>query len=214
VSLAYPSSPSGRLIHFLDVVLVVWIAAWIVLGLRVRDEVRGLTQLSDTVGAAGSTLDRAGRQLDTLRGLPFVGDRIHDVGRQLTQAAASANESARTSRGHIQSLSVLLAVAIGAAPTVPLVALYVPLRRTRIREVRAIRKAMRRATGDGVFDEFLARRAAERLSYDALLRVSPNPWNDLKEGRYQALADAELKRLGIRRRRPRSPRPRSVPSGA
>jgi hypothetical protein len=214
VSLAYPSSPSGRLIHFLDLVLAVWIAGWIVLGIQVRNEVRGLSELSDTVEAAGNTLDQAGRQLDTLRGVPFVGNRIHQVGQQLAVAARSAIESGRSSRDHILSLSSLLALAVAAAPTLPLLALYVPLRRTRIREYRAVRRAMRRVSGDRVFDEFLARRAAERLSYDRLLAVSADPWDDLKAGRYGPLADAELKRLGIRRRRSRGSRAPSVPSRA
>jgi hypothetical protein len=203
VSLAYPSSPSGRLIHFLDLVLAIWIAAWIVLGLQVRHEVRGLTELSDTVEAAGNALNQAGRQLDTLKGLPFVGNRIRDVGQQLAVAAQSAVESGRSSRTHILSLGQLLGVAVAAAPTLPLLALYLPLRASRIREVRAVRRAMQRPSGERVFDEFLARRAAERLPYGVLLAVSPDPWEDLKMGRYGPLADAELRRLRIRRRKAR-----------
>jgi len=214
VSLAFPSSPSGRLIHFLDIVLVVWIAGWVVLGLWVGREVRGLTQLSDTVQTAGVTLDQAGRQLDTLKGLPFVGNRIHEVGQQLGQAAASAIQSGKSSRGHIESLSVLLAVAVGAAPTLPLLALFVPLRRARIREVRAVRKGLREAAAGTPFDEFLAHRAAERLPYDALRRVSGDPWADLASGRYEALANAELKRIGIRRPRAKGTNARSVASRA
>lgn len=214
MSLAYPSSPSGRTIHFLDLVLVLWVAMWIVLGIQVRNEVRGLAELSDTVEAAGNTLDQAGRQLDTLKGLPFVGNRIHEVGQQLAVAARSAVQSGRSSRSHVLSLSALLGLAVALAPTLPLVALYVPLRRTRIQEVRVVWRAMRQAPGDPVFEEFLARRAAERLPYNVLLAVTPDPWDDLKEGRYGPLADAELKRLGIRRRRSPGTQAPSVPSRA
>jgi hypothetical protein len=214
VSLDYPTSPSGRLIRFLDVVLILWTAGWIALGLALGHQVRGLAKLSDTVEAAGSTLDRAGHQLNTLRGLPFVGNRIQEVGDQLTLAARSAAESGRTSRGNIASLSVLLAVAIAVAPTVPLIAIYVPLRWSRIREVRAVRRSLRQAGGDPVFEEFLARRAAERLPYHVLRTVSVHPWEDLVAGRYRALADAELLRLGIRRPRTRRRSVNSVPSRA
>lgn len=92
---------------------------------------------------------------------------------------------------------------MAAAPTLPLLALYLPLRASRIREVRAVRRAMQRPSGERVFDEFLARRAAERLPYGVLLAVSPDPWEDLKMGRYGPLADAELRRLRIRRRKAR-----------
>jgi hypothetical protein len=214
VSLDYPTSPSGRLIHFLDVVLVVWTAGWIVLGLVVGHEVRGLTKLSDTVEAAGTALDRAGRQLDSLKGLPFVGNRIQEVGDQLSVAAKSATESGRTSREHIRSLSVLLALAIAAAPTLPLIAIYIPLRRSRIKEVRAVRRGLRQAGSDPLFEEFLARRAAESLPYHVLRTVSSHPWEDLQSGQYRALADAELLRLGIRRRRTGPHDAGSVPSRA
>jgi hypothetical protein len=47
--------------------------------------------------------------------------------------------------------------------------------------------------------EFLARRAVINFSYDRLLSASPQPYRDLEEGRYDALARLELERLGIER---------------
>jgi hypothetical protein len=82
---------------------------------------------------------------------------------------------------------------------VPIVTLYAPFRISRRRDLRAIRRAARQAGGDPGFEEFLARRAAENLPYHRLREVTPNPWRDLEEGRYQALAEAELRRLGLRR---------------
>jgi hypothetical protein len=54
-------------------------------------------------------------------------------------------------------------------PTVPFVLIYVPLRVTRVRERRAVRRATRTSGYDAAFREFLARRAAEHLSYEGSL---------------------------------------------
>ena len=44
-----------------------------------------------------------------------------------------------------------------------------------------------------------ARRAADVLPWDRLRVISADPWRDIANGEYRALADAELARLGLRR---------------
>jgi len=80
---------------------------------------------------------------------------------------------------------------------VPVVGLYVPLRVSWDRDVRAALKALRESGDDPTFREFLARRAAERLPFHQLVDVSSDPWRDLERGHYDALSRAELRRLGI-----------------
>ena len=46
-------------------------------------------------------------------------------------------------------------------------------------------------------NEFLARRAAAHLSFDDLRAVTTDPYGDLAAGRFGALADRELERLGF-----------------
>jgi len=86
-------------------------------------------------------------------------------------------------------------------PTLPLLVLYAPLRLGRVPEARAIRRALARAPGDPLFEQFLARRAAQHLPYHRLREVSENPWRDIQTGNYGPLADAELRRLGLTRPR-------------
>jgi hypothetical protein len=98
---------------------------------------------------------------------------------------------------------------------VPLLALYAPLRTARIREVRAVRRALGESRGDPVFEQFLARRAAERLPYCRLRLISPDPWHDLATGHYERLAAAELRRLDLARKGRRlGTRARAWPEGA
>jgi hypothetical protein len=196
----YRPSTSGRVVWVIDAILVLWVVAWIAIGLAVARDVRNLTALSDTVVRAGTAVGETGRALRTLAGLPFgVGDRIARVAGQIDAASAQAVRSGRESRDSVQSLSVLLGFSVGVIPTLPILAMYLPFRVSRAREVRAIRRAAAGAQGDPMFEEYLAHRAVENLPYHKLREITANPWRDLEEGRHSALADAELDRLGLRR---------------
>jgi hypothetical protein len=192
-------STSGRAVRILDAALVVWIGLWIWMGIAIGHEVSNLTTLSDTVVTAGQAVRDTGQALKNLETIPFVGDRIAGVERQITDAGSSAVASGRQSRGNIEDLAILLAFAFAVVPSVPLLALYVPFRVSRFRDVRTVGRAARRAASDPAFEEFLARRAAQNLPYHALRQITPNPWRDLEEGRFRPLARAELARLGLAR---------------
>lgn len=202
MALVFPRTPRRSLRVALDVAVVVWAAAWIVVGLWVAREVDGLTDLSETVTRAGIALEEAGRALQSLDGVPFVGEDVARVGERTEQAGESARISGRSSRESVESLSLLLGVSIAVAPSLPLLALYLPMRLAWRRQVTAVRDALARAPDDPALYEFLARRAVINLSYDRLRAVSADPWRDLEAGRYRPLGDAELARLGIERPAP------------
>jgi hypothetical protein len=211
VNLSHPGSPSVRLIRALDVALVLWIGAWIAIAVMLGLRVRGLADLSDTITDAGRSVLVGARELKALREIPIIGPELADVGASLERAGTETVERGRGTRRDIESLSFLLTIAVGIAPTVPLLSLYLPLRWARIQEVRTIRRAMDESRDDPSLEEFLARRAAENLPFDVLRRISANPWRDMEEGRFGPLAEAELHRLGIRRRG--GPFPSALPSG-
>jgi hypothetical protein len=197
VGLAFPTA-GARLVRFLDVVAVLWVALWIVLALLVAREVRNLRELSDTVVTAGAAVEDTGGLVKRLGSIPFLGAQVSDVAEQVEAAGRSAQKSGRDSRDTTENLSVLLALCIGLIPTLPLLGLYLPLRWTWTHEARAVRRALRSRPNDPLLIEFLARRAVANFSYDRLMAVSGQPYRDLEEGRYQPLAALELERLGIR----------------
>lgn len=190
-------SGTSRTVRMLDVAAVLWVATWVVLGVVIGFEVRNLRQLSDTVVKAGSAVEQTGQALDPLRRVPFVGPSIDRVQRQIESAGRNAEQSGRESRRSIDTLSVLLAIAVILIPTVPLVAVYGPLRMSWIRDVRAVRRSVARWGTEPLFVEFLARRAVQHLPYHRLREISTNPWRDLEAGRHLDLAEAELRRLGL-----------------
>ena len=123
--LAGPLVPRGALRAF----VAVWVAAWIGLGVWTGYEVNNLRSLSDTVVKSGSAMASTGGALQGLGAIPFVGGDVERVGRQVSAAGVSAVHSGRDSRSAVDRLAILLGIAVGLVPTVPVLALYVLLSR-------------------------------------------------------------------------------------
>jgi hypothetical protein len=197
MAMAFPRA-GARLIHVLDVAVLVWVAGWIVLALFVGREVRDLRELSDTVVLAGVAVEDTGGLLESLGNVPFIGGQVGDVASQVREAGASARVSGAEARDSTDDLSVLLGLSIGLIPTLPLLGLYAPLRLAWTRESRSIRGALAASPDDPGLRRYLAARAVANLSYEDLAGVSRDPLGDLEAGRHDALAALELERLGIR----------------
>ncbi len=188
---------STHVFRALDVLILGWTVAWILIALAVAREVHGLRELSATVVLAGVATEETGKAVGFLDEVPLVGDDVDRLGARAEEAGRSAQASGRASRESVEDLSILLAIAIGLVPTVPLLAIYVPARIARAREARTVRRVLAEAGDDRLVLVFLARRAVANLPLRQLRRVSTAPWRDLDEGRYEPLARAELRRLGI-----------------
>jgi len=198
----------GRLVA-LDLILAVWVVLWVWLALAIAAEVRGLAELSTTVSRVGTAVEQSGRALGGLEGLPLgIGDQLAEPSRRIEEAGRSAVSSGRSSRESVESLSFLLALAVGVIPCVPVFGFYLPLRLGVARERRALRRVAAQAAGEPAFEEFLARRALVHVPLSRLRAFSPEPWHDLEQGRYRALARAELQRLGVSDRLIAERRPR------
>lgn len=177
--------------------MLLWVLVWLGLGVTVSRQVGDVGALAATVSDVGITMNEAARSLSALAALPLVGANVAPIVESARQAAASAAANSQTLRSSIATISLLLGVYLTAVPILLVLALYLPIRISRAREVGAIRHAL--SLADPVLDEFLARRAARNLPFHVLREVTAAPWRDLEEGRFRALADAELARLGIRR---------------
>lgn len=130
--------PPRRWVVAADVLVVAWIAAWLFMGVRVHDEVEGLTELSATISRAGGAVEETGRALDELN-VPFVGDRIDEAATRVVDVGRDTRLSGRTARDSISDLSTLLGVSVALIPLSPILFLYVPVRVGRIRDRRAAR---------------------------------------------------------------------------
>jgi hypothetical protein len=188
---------SARTMRLLDVLLVVYVVVWAVLGVLIAADIRRQADLSDHVTRIGEALSDIGESLDVLGGLPLVGGDVGEVTGRVVEAGESVQQSGRDSRQSLERMGVLVGVAFAAVPLMLVLPLYVPLRLAWRREVRAVAGALVDAHPD--LDRLLARRALATMSYERLLALGADPWASPDAGDVRALADAELDRLGLRR---------------
>ena len=187
----------GAWIGIVDLLVVVWVVVWLVLGLRVHDEVEGLTELSTTISRAGGAVEQTGRTLGDLN-IPFVGDRIERRAGEVADVGRETRISGRTARDSIADLGMLLGLSVALIPSSAILLVYLPMRISRVRERRALRELLARFGDDPALDRLLAHRALQTMSYRELQRTGrERPWMDLAEGRYGDLAAAERRRLSL-----------------
>lgn len=186
-----------RSIALMDAVAAFWLVLWLVIGGLTGYEIWQLSRLSDTAEVSAQAVDRAGEALQSLSELPLVGDQPGELGAQTRAAAADVTASAARSRQDVHRLSVLLGVAIFLIPSSPVLGLYVPLRMRHRRDVSALEHRVAAGPDDPALQAYLAHRALANMTYAELLDVSDQPAQDVAQGRHSALANAELRRLGL-----------------
>jgi hypothetical protein len=206
-----PAFLSARTMRRLNVALAIWAACWIGIAAYTGYEVASLRTLSHTVVKAGAATESTGHALAAIGHLPFVGGQITQLAEQAIAAGASARASGASTATSVDRLAILLGIAIALIPTVPLLALYLPLLSTWRRDRAAVRQAIARWDGEPGLEAFLARRALAHMRFDELRALG----YDGTEGSApnSRLAAAELRRLGLDRparrvvalRRPREP---------
>lgn len=186
-----------RTVRVVDGVVVFWAVLWLVIAVWSGYSLWQLSKLGTSVAQSGQALDSAGAALQSLGELPLVGDGPTRLGDEVRATAADVAERGVDARRQLRSLAVLLGLAIFVMPVVPVAGLYLPLRLSRQRDVSALRRALTTAGDSPTFDAYLARRAVFHLDYATLREVSADPGADLADGRVRALADAELRRMGL-----------------
>ncbi|HZT84431.1 MAG TPA: hypothetical protein VE984_03295 [Gaiellaceae bacterium] len=192
-----PAFLSARAMRRLNVGLALWAAFWIGIAAYTAYEVAALRALSHTVVKAGAATESTGHALATVGNLPFVGGRISHLAAQAVAAGASARTSGASTATTIDRLAILLGIAIALIPTVPLLALYLPLLLSWRRDRNAVRSAVATWDGEPELEAFLARRALAHLRFDEL-RALGYDGTDSSPPKAE-LAAAELRRLGLDR---------------
>jgi hypothetical protein len=199
-----------RSIMAIDLLVVLWTAAWIVLGVAVGTFVERLGAVGEGLEDAGQAIGRAGDAVDRLSDVPLVGEGFSTVAEEIRGIGRETAQNGRSVEGDVDSLAVLIGAGLALGPTLPILALWVPPRVSRERERHALRKSLKRE--DGVALAYLANRAVATRLFRELRKASDDPVADLEAGRYEALAALELEHLslGSLRRRPAPEEPGSA----
>ena len=179
--------PSRGVRLAIDLAIAGWLIAWVVLGIAVAHQVKQLGDLSDTAVLAGQAIEQTADVLDQIGRIPLVGTPVGDLADSIRKTGQSAQQNGVASRDDVNDLSVLLGLSIALIPTIPLAAVWIPLRIRWRRERQAVKRAL--ASGSPDLERLLAERARTSLPLDQVLRL---------ESDRKALAHAELERLGLR----------------
>jgi hypothetical protein len=184
-----------RSVVAIDILVVLWTAAWLVLGIAVGTFVERLGAVGEGLEDTGHAIERAGEAVDRLSDTPLMGEgfatvaeEIHEIGKETVQNGRSVEED-------VDTLALLIGAGLALGPTLPVLALWVPPRVSRERERHALRKSLR--SDDRVALAYLANRAVAGRLFRELRKASDDPVADLAAGRYEALAALELDHLAL-----------------
>jgi hypothetical protein len=193
------SLPSGRRVLLLDALVALWALMWILVGVLVAATVVQLTELTGAFRAVGGAVTGLG---DTLGGIdvPIIGGPLEGASEAVRDAGRGVTARGEAVRGDIERTSVVLGAAVALGPILLVLLAYGPVRAVRAREARALRRLLDDGAGEPEFEALLAQRALTSLSFRRLRRVSARPWEDDLTTR-RALAEEELRRLGVSRSR-------------
>ncbi|HSR26842.1 MAG TPA: hypothetical protein VLR51_00140 [Actinomycetes bacterium] len=178
-----------------DLGVLAWTAVWVAAGLTLYRLVEKLAVPGARVEQAGSNFAGDVAEIQQKVGrLPVVGNelqgpfgRLSGVGRTLADAGATQQEV-------VHQLALWLGVVVAAVPIVVLLLVWLPRRVAWAREAGAAS----RLRLDGADLELFALRAVANRSLRELHKVTPDPAGDLRAGEFEALADLELRALGLR----------------
>lgn len=191
-------------VRTLDGLVVAWIVLWLVVGGWFAYSTWHLADLGDTVTTSGGAIESTGRALESLAGVPVVGDKPAELGAEVAATGAEVSTRGQEVKAQLRQTAVLLGIAIAVMPTTPIVGLYLPLRLARRREVAAMRKALTDFDGQPAFERYLAEQALRTMPFATVRSVLDASGSDAPpvEPWVRTLADTELARLGLRRRGP------------
>lgn len=184
-----------RTVSRVDLTLIAWILICAFLGLKAGQGIASLSGVGDDVRAIGRAVHDTGDAIDSID-VPLVGGGIKSAGQSVSKAGADVEHRGRETHRKITRTAWLVGLAIALLPTLPLLALYVPLRRRRVRERDAVAGALDRARDDPAAERMLAERALLTLPYARLVELG-EPWRDVADGRYAELATIERERAQL-----------------
>jgi hypothetical protein len=180
------------------VVLTLIVLAW--MGLKVHDTVDKLAVLGSGVHDSGQVVqDGFDKAADAVDGVPVVGGELGDAMRGAGEGTGgNVADAGAEGEERVHDLANLLGFLMFAVPASILLALTVPGRIRRIRELNATDRLLDISTEDR--RRLVAMRAAFSLPAAELARHTPDPIGDLAAGHYDPLIDAAYDEAGLRRR--------------
>jgi hypothetical protein len=178
-----------------DVLVLLWIALWVRIGLFMHDLVQNLAAPGRIVEDAGVRFTDAVESLETgVEDVPLVGDSLGAPFETIADAGERLQEAGRNQQEVVGDFAFWLALLLAVIAIGYVLFKYVPDRLRWIREAGAAHKIRIDAVDLRVF----ALRALVSQPLYELRRVAPDPADAYEAGDYEGLASLELARLGLK----------------
>ena len=181
-----------------DLLVVLWVYAWIRAGLWVHDLVLKLGVPGQKLEGAGSGLaDNLADAGGKVGRVPLVGDELTQPFSRAAQAARSLAEAGRDQQEIVGNLAVVLALLLLAVPLGLVLFGWLPLRLRWMRRAGVAAAVRDQPAGR----DLLALRALAGRPLNELTRLGPDiaqSWRNGDASAVDALAALELRDLGLR----------------
>jgi hypothetical protein len=197
----YPSLPSARRSQILrDVLVLVLLAFFVWVGVKVHDLVAALAVLGHGITETGTSVQGAFDNVgNAVANVPIVGgalgDAFHGAG---DGTGGNLADLGREGEDAVYLLARTLGIVTALLPISVLLVAVLPRRIRVVREMSSARAVSGIDLADPERRRLLAMRAAFGLPYRELLPWTKDPFGDLASGDYDALVAAALADVGLR----------------
>lgn len=178
----------------LDVAVLLWVAVWVRVGMRVHELVSRLSEPGRDLENAGSgfakNLDEVSERVPEL---PFVGGALRTPFTAAADAGRALEAAGQTHQDVIATLALWLGVLLALIPILYALIRYLPDRTRWVRDASAAQRLRLDAEDLHLF----ALRAVATRPLHELRRACPDPARALASGDYRPLAELELGALGL-----------------
>lgn len=181
-----------------DVLVLLWVVAWITVGRLVHESVLALRAPADALTSAGTTtrdaLTGAGQSAGRL---PLVGESLQGFLGRAAGSGTTLREAGTSMAGTVETLALTLGLSTAVVPILIVGAGWLFV---RVRFVRLTTASQRFIDANADLDLF-ALRAMARRPMTELARIDPDPAGAWRRGDsrvIRALATLELQQEGLR----------------
>lgn len=184
-----------------DVLVVFWVYLWIRVALWINDLVQKLAVPGQKLEGAGSGIaDNLAEAGSKVGRVPLVGDELTAPFTGAAEAARALADAGRGQQQFVDQLALILPLVAISVPLALVLFGWLPLRLRWMRRA-GVAAAVRE---DPAGRDLLALRALTSRPLNELSRLGPDiaqSWRAGDTDAVNALAELELRRLGLRRRR-------------
>lgn len=178
-----------------DALLMVWIVWWVRVGQWVGEQVQRLGTPPETLADAGRSIAGVGRDSrEAADDIPLIGGALGDLLRPLEDGGRSLVSAGDSGEAAADDLALALGLFVAGIPILIAVVRYLVPRLQWMRQASSARELRDVEGGQALF----ALRALAHQPLSVLRSVAPDPVARYEAGDHTALAELELRRLGLR----------------